>query len=317
MKTVHYPIKKYMARFERYEPLLQDHTAMDIYDTCDHKYFMRIVLGRVPPHSNTQNLLDAGSHYHKFREILERTWYDPVTQTGNKDIEEAQYAAFKYLLSNKVTVTPAAPNSKYAYMDKASLILCCKEAFAYWVKEKEQDKIRVVSIEQPFNIQLTDGSFTAGRADQIIDWDNYWGRDFKFTGKNPENFKRTIDPDDQTTRYIFSESELLQTRLEGIVFEALHHSFTQKEGLKIHIEKHLSSRTDSQLKRWLDDKIFLNEQLAHNREKDHWPMRTNNCNYCDFIRVCKKSNEQAMMTELETYFKLQPWDHEKVEQEEF
>lgn len=305
-----------MARMERYEPVLQDHTAMNLYDTCDHKYFLRIVLGFTPPHSNTQNLLDAGSHYHKFREILERTWFDPVTQVGKKDVEEAQFKAFSYILSNKVEVTPAAPNSKWSYMDKASLILCCKAAFEHWCNEKKEGKKRVIAIEQPFNLQLSDGSFTAGRADQIIEWGDYWGRDFKFTGKNPENFKRTIDPNEQGTRYIFSESELLQTRLEGIAFEGLHHSYTQKDGLKIHFESHLVGKTDSQLRRWLADKIFLNEQLKNNREKDQWPLRTNNCAYCDYIKVCKKPNEQAMMSELETYFKVKPWDHEKVEQEE-
>lgn len=334
METILYPIekRKVWPQLERFEPLLQDHTAMNLLDQCDWKYFLRIVLGFTPTESKYQNLLDAGSAYHKFREVLERSFircasckHPPhIGICNSKDCSCSSYApeqnldvcygeAMKPVM--KCDIAPAR-DPKYEYMDKGALITCCDFAYEHWVLEKKKGVIRVVAIEQPFNLQLPDGSYTAGRADQIIDWNGDWGRDFKFTGKWTEFFKRTLDPREQGTRYTYSESELLGRRVEGVVFEGLHHSFTKSGGLKISIESHFVSKTDSQLRRWLDDKIHINRQLEINRQYDHWPMRTSNCEYCDFARVCRKPNDRSMLAELETYFVRKPWDHEKVDQEE-
>lgn len=317
METVQYlPEKvKLMKRLPRTEPLLQDHTSMNQLDVCDRKYFLRMVLGYAPKRSNFQVALDAGHAYHKFREIIERSYSGELDPNKAKDLDHAYGLGMKYVMKCNLTTPPE--NTKFSYLDRSALIKCCDFAFEYWKEEKRRGQITVLAIEQPFNLQLPDGSFTSGRADQIIRWNVPWGRDFKFTSKGEDAFKRSIEPNDQGSRYIYSESKLIGERLEGIIFEALHHSFTKTNGLKIEIVPHLSQRTPGQLEAWLDDKMHINRQLQLNREHDKWPMRTHNCSWCDFASVCRKSSEAAMMAELENNFEHKPWDNTKVGQEDF
>lgn len=304
MKTFDHPNKKFMSRFERYEPIIQDYTQMNLFDQCDRKYFYRIVLGRVPLRTNNQAVLDFGTAYHKFREVLERE------HMNGKGEKFAFGSAIEAALAIPIDIPPRG--SKWEYLDKAKLMEACGVAFEWWKQEKKQGTKKVIAIEQPFNVMLPDGSFIGGRADQIIDWNGKrYGRDFKTSSKSEEVFRKGLDPNDQCVRYTVGESEISGERIVGIIFEALYHSKTGKT----RIGPELSERTDSQLNVWLTEKEHINRQLKLDRDYDIWPMRTSNCSWCDYHQVCTRSNEQAQMAYLEQHFKLQPWDHTNTQQE--
>jgi len=297
MILVEHPNKKFMAEFDRYEPAIQDHTAMSVLKTCKRKYFLRIVLGRVFPKSQYQTVFDFGSAYHKFRELLETKGYQE---------------AIGYILN--VKLTPAEPNSKFAYLDNIRLLKSCQAAYDHWKKEKELNRIKVIAVEQPFNVQLPDGTFIGGRADQIVEWNGkLWGRDFKTTSKELSWFQRGLDPNDQATRYIYGESKLHGQQIEGIIFEAIYN--TKTVGPKIYSA--LITKNKWQLDQWEREQVFNNRVLKTIREEDIWPMDDGyQCQFCDYAFVCRKSSEAAMVHELKSNYKLSPWDHSKVEQED-
>lgn len=306
--------KRFLPTLPRFEPIVQDHTAMSTLDECDRKYFYRIVLGRSPQKSNTQVCLDAGTIYHKFREVLELTWKE------SKSFDKAFGEAIKSALNLQLDIPPAG--SKYEYINREFIIKCFGLAFERFKNEKANGKIEVIATEQPFNIRMPDGLFIGGRADEIIKWGgSIWGRDFKFSSKNEEMWKRLVNPNEQATRYIVGETGITGQRVEGIIFEVLHH----EKGIKkennvprIRIESHLATRTDYELKEWELERSHINKQLELNREFDIWPKRDfkNNCAWCDYALVCRQPSQELMTAKLLENYRLTPWDFEHIEQEE-
>lgn len=286
---------KFMPKAKRYEPFVQDSTAMKLFMTCRRKYFYRIVLGRTVKVNKNQLVLDFGTHYHKFRELLELKGYGE---------------ALKYVLS--VTLPIPQKGSKWEYLTDLRLVRTVDTAYKWWENEKRAGKFEVVAVEQPFNVSIGEGVFIGGRADQIIKWNGkLWGRDFKTTSKDQAAFSKQLDPNDQAIRYIVGESLLHGINVQGIIFEAIYN--TKTIGPKMYIE--LSSRVDYQIKTWEKEQKFNNRQLKVLREEDIWPMDTNNCAWCEYANVCRKTSEEAQYATLIQDFDLKPWDHQNVDQE--
>jgi len=306
------PKQVFMAAFPRYEPLIKDSTAIVTAKTCFRKYFYRIVLGRVP--GNTAPWLTFGGAYHKFREHLELE-YNKLLKEG-KTKEDACLFSFQPALKagvdnlDKRHVTPPA-GTQWDFFTKDRFTKSCKEAWKHWVIEKKQNKIEVIAIEQAFNVQLRDGSSTSGRFDQIIRWNGkLWGRDFKTTSKEGAYYSRTLEPNDQFTRYTLSESLLCGEPVQGQIIEVLYNSKSKGPLISVYT----TTRTPEQLKKWEDELIFFHQLLAMCREQDNWPMMDNyyQCSHCDYHSVCKKPNEAAQMAQLRNEYKLEPWDNTRI-----
>jgi hypothetical protein len=296
MKLIEYdPAKiKFMAKFPRYEPYFQDHSRMIILDDCARKYFYRMVLGRTPKVNIYQVVLEFGTAYHKFRELLETKDYD---------------TAIRYVLG--VTLPKPPQGNKFEYLNELRLLKTCQFAYNYWQAEKKNGRIKVIAIEQPFNVQVAEGISISGRADQIVEWNGkLWGRDFKTTSKDEAAFSKRLDPNDQCIRYIVGESKLHGQQIQGIIFEAAYNTKTQ--GPKIYSV--LQSRVKWQIDQFEKEMILKNKILETYRAEDTWPMQMHNCAWCTYARVCRKTSEESMMAELQTQFNLSPWDHTKTEQ---
>lgn len=287
------PKRTFLPNLDRSEPLMHDHTSMITAMNCWRKYFYRFVLGRVPHSQYYQLIFDFGSAYHKFRELLETKDY--ITAMG-------------YILQVKL---PPPPNQKWEFLDHKRLIASCQKAYEYVKKEKENGRIKVVAVEQPFNLEMPDGSFIGGRADQIVEWNGkLWGRDFKTTSKTETEFAKGFDPNDQVMRYTYAESKLHGAQVQGILIEGLHNSKTK--GPYIFVQP--QSRSSWQLKQWETEQIMHHKLLSVCREEDIWPMNPHNCGFCDYAKACRASSEPALEAILKTDFKYQPWDHNKVDQ---
>lgn len=306
-KIVPHPNKWFMAKFDRYEPFIQDSTQMKELKQCDRKYFYRMILGFVPRVKMYQINLDWGNARHTFREILENT---------NGDVATAMEAAYK------VKLTPPNPNSpeaKYEYLNKAALTKAMALDYQSYLREKELGRMVVIpgSVEQPLNVQMPDGSYTGGRVDQILQWNGIWDRDWKTSSKPLPEFAKEKDPDDQATRYIYMLSKLHGDLIRGVMFDVLYTNYTKKDGLKMELYEHLVSKTEKQLQMWEREQMHLNKQLLLNRDADIWPMReTKNCKYCEYAKVCRASNEPAQIAQLESNYIVQPWNHLNVKQKE-
>lgn len=313
MKLVDHPNKRFMAKFNRYEPYLQDHTATQYLRECDRKYFYRIVLGRDVVKQTYQTVLDWGSKYHKFREVLQKT---------NGDLQAAMSQALAMPLTVPEIGTPAY---KFAYLNQERFMRSIALAYQHWETDQEQKKIQVISVEEPINVELPDGSFTSGRPDQMVMWNGaLWVLDYKTTSKEKAYFQNERNPNDQTTRYIYMPSKLHSKPIGGIIYDVLFNinepenprASTKKKSYGPEIYRHIETRTPKELQEWEDGAIHLNKQLNLNRELDQWPKReSKQCSFCNYKFVCRKSNELAQMAELESSFVVRPWDHSNVNQE--
>lgn len=327
---VHAPAKKeFMAKFERYEPLVQDHSAIICAKKCKRFYFYRIVLGFTQ--RDEPQYFGFGSCYHKFREVLENEYLTEkdttkrMTETAQMEYLGTAIEAARRVWKLKKMKDPPA-ESKWAFMTEMRLIESCAQAFKHWQAEKKMGRIEVLATEQNFIITMPNGIRVAGKADQIIRWNGkVWGRDFKTSSKTQDMYyARTLDPNDQFTRYTYAESELQGTRfvfnennkveikgfpIQGQLVEVLFNGrSTKKEQKGPSIHQHMATRSASQLAKWVEEQMFYNKILDLMRDHDVYPMEEANCSFCEFHSVCKMSGERSQMAKLESEFKIEPWD---------
>jgi hypothetical protein len=293
----------------RFEPKTYDHSAFKLFKDCHRKYFYRIILGRTPPRSKYQVIFDFGKAYHSFREVLEREY-----QT-HKNAELACAVAMKVAMDSPLV----HGEGKYEFYTKQLLAKTCLTAFEHWQNEKKKGAIEVIAIEQPFNIELGNGKFISGRADQIVRWNGYvWGRDFKTTSKIEQYFTATLDPNDQATRYIYAESKLTFGSeaikngkfIKGIIFEVIQNTKTTQPK----IYNSIITKNRYQLETWEREQLFLHRLMDICIAEDEWAMHEGNCTFCDYAKVCKAPSEASMENILKNDFNLSPWNHELVEQ---
>lgn len=281
-----------MTKYERYEPVVRDHSSLIAAKTCKRKYFLKIVLAFRP--KQTPTYFAFGSAYHKFREVLERT----------KDVTKALTATINYW--SKHGEEPGI-NAKFNWLTGPRLLASCKVAYDHWKKERDRGQVEVIAIEQFFQVTLSDDrTVIGGRADQILRWNGkLWGRDFKTSSKMGKFYDRTLEPNNQFMLYTVAESKLSSERVLGQLVEVMYN--TDKEGPKV--VPLMTSRTEDQLNEWEQDIIFYTRLLDICREADRYPMEESQCPFCEFHSVCKAPSEGAMMGQLESNFHQVPWDY--------
>ncbi len=330
MKLHDVPTRKFLPTFERHEPRVQDHSAIKLYKECPRKYFYRMVLGYTAKKDGLATVFSWGTAYHKYREVMEETYMrlhadfiekKKITPNLVFDIEKACNEANQAGVLAAITIFkpwPAGVTGKWSHYTQINFLKLLGAGFNWWKKEKENKQIKVLGVEQAFNMEMPAGYLIGGRYDQIIEWNGHlWIRDFKTTSKKLMYFTKGLDPNDQVTRYLYALSQLHNKRIQGVYFEI---AWTSSEGkkdqkvVKSAISTHFVSRTPSQLETWVLDQDFYNVELTRSREEDRWPMNEQACNFCDYHIVCTKSNEPAMGNILKTQFIKKPWDHETVDQ---
>lgn len=308
--------RRFMTRYERYEPVILDHTAIITAKNCLRKYFYRIVLGRAP---REEAIYFAwGSAYHKFREELEKAYGFGDAAPKKYDPEIAKEAYLVGMMAGieywKKHGKDQDTESKFSWMTQERLIRSFVEAFKHWEREKLKGAVIVLAVEQPFNIEMPDGSFRSGKADQIVRWGGKpWGRDFKTSSKDGAFYQRTLDPNEQFTGYTWAESKLTGTQVQGQLVEVLFNAKSTKNKQNgPEIIELTASRTAWQLSMWEREHMFFKKIIDSCREEDTWPMEEVGCSFCEYHSVCKQGNEAGMMYQLETQFKVSPWDNTRI-----
>ena len=307
---------EFMKKFPRYEPKNKDHSAMIVAENCFRKYFYRIVLGFVPKEDAIY--FAWGSAYHKFREILECEYGYGPNKPVKWDEEKAKNsfadAALAGLTYWRKHGKDQGPEDKFSWMTQARLLESFKKAFEWWTIEKKQGKIEVIAVEQAFNIRLPDGTYRSGRADQIIKWmGKTYGRDFKTTSKDSMFYQKTLVPNEQFTGYTYCEGELTGETIQGQIIEVLYNAKSTKTAQKgPEILEFPVNKTKWELDQWLKEHIQVTKMIDLCRQEDVWPMCAVNCSFCEFHSVCKQGSEAQQMYQLESAFKVEPWDNTKV-----
>lgn len=311
-----HPSKRFMTKYNRHEPLVKSSSMLRAWMECPRKYFFQVVLGMVTKEDAIY--LTWGSAYHLFRYVLEYHYGIGDAAPQRFDAEKGKQAfglaAEQALAFWKKEARPAAAGTKWEFMTTERLMKSFIIAYKHWQKEKEQGRIRVIAIEQACNIQLADGSYTSIRADQIIRWNGkVWGRDFKSTTKNSDFYKRSLEPNDQFTRYTFVEGGITGEVVQGQFVELLWNAKPTKNKTNgPEVIELTTSRTPWQLQEWHDDAVMINKQLALVRSEDRYPMHTTACPFCPFHRVCEKATETGMMAQLDMNYMVKPWDNSRM-----
>lgn len=315
MQTIAHPNPRFMSDLPRTEPAVMDSTAAKAYKTCPRLYFYKIVLGF--REKATPYYFAFGGAYHKFREVLSKSYTDAASTADEEAMSailiKALTAAGDYWQRRVKDVGEPPVGSKYEFLTGQRLLSSCREAFKHWKKERDQGRITVLHSEQSFIVTLKDGlTQIGGRADEILRWNGrLWGRDFKTSSKMGPFYDRTLEPNDQFTRYTLGESLLCGEPVQGQLVEVLYN--TKKEGPKV--VPLITTRTEAQLSQWEDEQIYLSKQLAQNRENDIWPQQEIHCPFCAFRLVCKAPNEGSAMAQLKQGFEHKPWDFSTVGEE--
>jgi CRISPR/Cas system-associated exonuclease Cas4 (RecB family) len=307
---------KVFDNLEHNEVGLMDSTAITTFMLCPRKYFYRMVLGYTT--EGKQPYFAFGSAYHKFREVIEREWLAEPDKAKMpvyimKGLDEASSYCDKHLVAPE-------KGSKWEWMTKARLQKSCILAANWWKNEKEKGAIKVITIEQPFQIKLRDGSIIAGRADQIVNFNGkLWGRDFKTSSTAGAYYVNSLNPNDQFTRYTFAENKLSgwneedindRPLVQGQLIEVLFNNKTTEPK----IEVYPAQRTRTELLLWLREQEYWHKMMDLCRKDDIWPMNPKSCTFCEYRRVCEMSSETSQMTFLKNSFKHNHWDCTKVEQ---
>lgn len=320
MELEEHPLVSFMKRFKRYEPKIKDSHSIRTLKTCPRKYFYEIVLGFNSPEKAV--VFAWGSAYHKFREVLERSYgigpEAPPTFDANKAMDAMVTATNTGLKYWRKSGIDQEPGTRFGFMTAARLVMSFKRAFQHWTFEKQQGQIEVVAVEQAFNVQLRDGSRTSGRFDQLVRWNAaLWDRDFKTTTKDSAFYARQLEPNDQFTRYTLAGGYLSGEQVQGVIAELLfNNNPTKKETKGPDIITLTTSRTQSQLDTFEREQGVINRTLEVYRETDTWPMHENACPFCPFHSVCTRTSESAMEAQLEQHFVIRPWDNTKIGVEE-
>ena len=296
-----YP-RKFLPTLQRFEPEAMDHTATKEFKKCPRSYFLRMVLGRTSPEGKWASVFAWGSSIHKY---LERLYEDG-------DAGAAAQAA--------LPIYKSPTNPTFEWQTKERLLSTFAKLYKMYTEEKTNNVIRVEAIEQPFNITFPDGTPVGGRFDQVMKWNGrMWIRDWKTTSKQINYFKQGLEPNDQAIRYIYALSSLQFGQdekgypnkvIDGVLFVAIYNTKT----VGPEIQPVPSSRSLTQVKKWLDEQMFIHKQMQLCRENDVWPMHEVSCSFCDFRQVCTQPSDAAMENVLKTQYLLQPWKHEEVDQ---
>ena len=284
-----------------YEPEILDSTAIMCYKTCARKYQYRMVFGYDV--KTTMPYFAFGTAYHKFREQLE---LEPKDQDEKITFENSSARALQHWSKAGVE---APIGTKWDFLNTTRLIKSLVEAYSHWKKEKNAKKIIVLASEQSFSLRLPDGTVTGGRADQIVRWNGkVWGRDFKTSSKLGPYYERTLEPNDQFTRYTWAESQLAGEKVQGQIVEVLYNS--KKDGPKI--IPYMTSRTEWQIETWIKEHRFWTNQIRLSREQNMYPMNEKSCAFCEYHSVCKMPSEASMIQHLKSNYQLKPWRFEEI-----
>ena len=179
-----------------------------------------------------------------------------------------------------------------------------------WKKEKKDGKIKVIAVEQPFEVVLANGVTTrGGKADQFVKWNGMlYGRDFKTSSKSSGWYDRGIDPNDQFTGYTIGLQKLSDQPVQGLIVDVLFN--TKTTGPKI--QQFIASRSQWQLRQWEKEQAIVEQNITNCRDNDIWPMHEKNCTFCHFRSVCKKGSEKAQAGALKAEYIQREWDYKNL-----
>jgi len=311
---------RFMKQFPRHELKHKDHSGIIIAKQCLRKYFYREILNLI---TNEHNVifLPWGTAYHIYREKLSELYgygeNEPKVYDEEKAKDAHKQAAREATAYWHKHGEDQKVGTKYDWYTTERFYSSLVKAFEHWVSERKLGRVKVITIEQYFNVQIKDGRYVQGRTDEVVEIkDELWGRDFKTTGKPQEWFKNQLNPNNQVRTYTFGTSRLSNRNVRGILIQALFNGKSTKQGPKgPDIYEEIIEVTDYELEQWEEEQVQWNNILELCREKDVWPQTETQCAWCEYNIVCRKGSEASMVYTLENKFQKKLRDPSRMDDE--
>lgn len=302
-----HPNKRFMKEFSRHELKNKDHSGLIVAKKCLREYFYKEVINVVP--AGEKNIFYPwGTAYHIFRQRLSEYYGYGENEPKNYDSEKAK-EAFKKAAREGTEYwmkhgEDQKPDTKYDWYTAERLYSSFKIAFEHWVLERKQGRIKVIAVEQYFNMQLVDGKFVQGRIDEAVIYNNdLWGRDFKTTQKPKDWFEKSLKPNNQVRTYSHGNATLAGRECRGLIIQSMYNAkSTKKEQKGPDVYELMIEVTKDELVQWEIEQTHWNKILEFCRDNDTWPQSEVNCSYCDYQPVCSKPTEAAMVYTLQNKY---------------
>jgi hypothetical protein len=302
----------------RYEPQVKDSSVIMTYKNCPLEYFYRYVLGYT--RQGNPAYLAFGTCYHFYRERLEIEFKKFIE--ANEAKEDATDMAYFIAAQDTLKLWDSlsqniTPDVKWEFLNKGLLKTSMEYVWKnHWKKEKLVGAMTVIATEQPFNIQIGDGTNTwwiGGRADQVAKWNGrVWGKDFKTSSKEDRWFVRGINPNHQFPFYTVSEEIIHGQPIQGQIVEMLYNgdppkkATTKSRGPEIFV--HPVSYTTEEKENFKEELMYWLGLMDRSRETDTYVKNENRCTFCQFHEVCQNSNDRGREQTLKQKYKIQIWD---------
>lgn len=298
---------RFMKSLPRFELKYKDHSGIIIAKACLRKYFYSEILNLIPK-DKVNIYFPWGSAYHIFRQRLSELYGFGENEPrqfdegkAKKAFAKANIEGLKYWMQHG---KDQKPDSKLDWFTVDRLNKSFLIAFRYWADERKKNQVKVLEVEQYFNLKLKDGNYIQGRIDEfILKMDKFWVRDFKTTSKPEVWYEKTLQPNNQIKTYTWGGSELSKKRASGGVLQVLFNGkSTKKEEKGPDVFEKIADITEYELEQWEDEQVHWNSILADCREKDSWPMSEVGCAWCEYQKVCIKGTEASQVYQIEQNF---------------
>jgi hypothetical protein len=311
------PIRRF-KNLPRYEPVVKDSSVIMTYKTCPLKYFYRYILGYT--RQGNPAYFAFGTCYHYFRERLEINYNQFIEAKEAKEdaVDMAYFISAQETLKLWDELSPAiSPDAKWEFLNKGLLKSSMEYVWKnHWKKEKLVGAMTVIATEQPFTIQIGNGTKTwwiGGRADQLAKWNGrLWGKDFKTSSKEDRWFVRGTNPNHQFALYTVSEEIIHGQPIQGQIVEMLYNgeppkkASTKSRGPEIFV--HPISFTTEQKEQFKEELMYWLTLMDMSREMDMYVMNENHCTFCEFHEVCQNSNDRGREQTLKQKYHKKIWD---------
>ena len=289
--------------------VIWDSTSLGLAKTCQRKYYYTMIAGWAP--KSTPLPLTFGILYHEAFQ-----WFDQAQAKG-MSVETA--LIFTLRLIHAKTYNWDSPDS---YRNRETLV----RAIVWYVEQFRDDPCTTViladgnpAVELSFKYQVPDfyplgePIFFSGHLDRLVTMqEKLWILDKKTTTFALSGFYfDKYSPDNQMSFYTLAGKILYSSQISGAIIDAVQLGVGFNR-----YQRHIVSRTESQLLEWLDNtKATITNILSIAESSDshlphHWAMNDTACDKfggCAFRETCSRSPE-VRQAFLSADFQQKLWD---------
>lgn len=261
--------------------LYLDNTMIGSFHTCPQKFYWRHIRHLVPD-KGASYALEFGKAIHSALEVFYK---------GGTVAESLSIFLDEYTLQGDSKRTPELG------------LLILSDYFSKYLPEQW----KVLQVEVPMMIELSEDILFCGRADLIVEW---IGQTYIVDHKTTSNMHWVVPkPNHQMTGYTY-QGKVLGVPVDGVIFNMLGVFKTKREYHRL-----ITTRSEEDLTDWKNTILTTKVAIDHCLEKEWFPKHTNSCWNCEYKEVCNAS-EKTLPSVIEQDFKEEKWEPWKVDKEE-